>query len=470
MVVPSGCKKARKGAKRALPASVRTLRFEDGGLAVAILAHRHAAATALAEVTQDGTLRVSFQGRIDPHQLPRQGKAPVAVTLAGEIKTTDGAPPPQLRTITLAINRNGKLDHKGLPRCNYHQVQPASTAEAKAACRKSLIGHGSFEASVALPEQCPFPSDGTILAFNGNLHGKPVIYAHIYGTKPLPTSFTLPFHIRKGTGAYATTLVAELPQVAAEWGFVQGRLADPAAQLHLQGPPALLPLGRLPGPQGFPGGDLLLCPGRVRLRRREELELDADAELWSGGVSDGAPFGDFRLPRGKHNLPRELVAENQRWRLLGAASELFAEGGYASVSSGAVATRARVSKRTFYNHFRTIDECLWAAHSAAAEVVASSIAEACAEEAEGVGRVPKALDASLPLLAAEPALAHLLGAEAAAGNRAIARSRERLIDRLAIGVDRHRIAGAFGIVSDWVSGGASERLPDLAPELSTLVA
>jgi hypothetical protein len=39
----------------------------------------------------------------------------VAVSLTGRISTTDEAPPPQLRTISIAINRNGRLDYNGLP-------------------------------------------------------------------------------------------------------------------------------------------------------------------------------------------------------------------------------------------------------------------------------------------------------------------------------------------------------------------
>lgn len=220
------------------------------GLAVAVFL---ASSVALAEVTQQGTLRVSFEGRIAPHKLPRTGKAPIAVTLGGEIKTTDGQDPPQLRTISLAINRNGKLDYKGLPRCNFHQIQPASTIEAKESCRRSLVGTGTFKANVALPEQSPFPSNGTILAFNGNLHGRPVIYAHIYGTEPLPTSFVLPFKIRQGKGAYATTLIAELPRVAAEWGFVSGVSLTLQRDFNYKGQRHSYLSAGCPAPPGFPG-------------------------------------------------------------------------------------------------------------------------------------------------------------------------------------------------------------------------
>jgi hypothetical protein len=208
---------------------------------------------ATAEVTQQGTLRVSFEGKIAPHRLPRTTKAPVAVTLAGDIKTTDGADPPQLRTISLAINRNGKLDYRGLPRCNFHQIQPSTTAEAKAACKRSLVGSGTFKANVALPEQSPFPSNGTILAFNGNLHGRPVIYAHIYGTEPLPTSFVLPFAIHQSSGNYATTLIAQLPQVAAEWGFVSGVSLTLRRNFTYKGRRRSYLSAGCPAPAGFPG-------------------------------------------------------------------------------------------------------------------------------------------------------------------------------------------------------------------------
>lgn len=173
-----------------------------------------------ADVTQQGTLRVKFAGKLSPSHLPRTGVAPVGVTLSGNISTTDRSAPPQLRTVTIAINRFGRLDTTGLPLCHYHQIQPASTAEAVAACRRSLVGTGAFEASVALPDQSPFPSNGKVLAFNGTLHGSPVIYAHIYGTEPIPISQIVPFRIHRIPGTYRVVLSAELPQVAAQWGYV----------------------------------------------------------------------------------------------------------------------------------------------------------------------------------------------------------------------------------------------------------
>jgi len=178
------------------------------------------ASLAAAEVTQDGNLRVSFTGGISPNALPRTGTAPVAVRFGGEIKTLDGRQPPQLRTISLALNRNGKLDYRGLPVCHYHQIHPASTKEAIATCPDSVIGRGTFGANVLLPEQSPFPSAGQVTAFNGVLHGKHVIFAHIFGTEPLPQSQVIVFKLGRSAGALRTTLTGELPRVAAEWGNV----------------------------------------------------------------------------------------------------------------------------------------------------------------------------------------------------------------------------------------------------------
>lgn len=204
-----------------------------------------------AEVAQNGNLRVSFEGKLSPRALPRVGRAPVSVTLGGEIRTTDGHDPPQLRRIVISLNRHGHLDYRGLPRCNFHQIQPATTVEAARACRRSLVGRGSFRAKVVLPEQSPFPSNGTILAFNGNLHGKPVIYAHIYGTTPLPTSFVLPFQIRKRGSGYGTDLVALLPQIAAEWGHVSGVSLTLGRNYRFRGARRSYLSAGCPAPAGF---------------------------------------------------------------------------------------------------------------------------------------------------------------------------------------------------------------------------
>jgi hypothetical protein len=206
---------------------------------------------ASAEVTQEGNLRVSFTGGIAPNALPRQGAAPVKVSFGGDIKTIDGAQPPQLRTISLAINRAGKLDYRGLPACHYHQIHPASTAEAIKTCPDSVIGTGTFSAHVALPEQSPFPSAGEVTAFNGSFHGRHVVFVHVYGTTPLPQSQVITFEIGRASGTYRTTLTGELPQVAAEWGYVSGLSLTLGRIFKYKGRQHALFTAGCPAPSGF---------------------------------------------------------------------------------------------------------------------------------------------------------------------------------------------------------------------------
>jgi hypothetical protein len=195
--------------------------FALSGVLVGLLAFLSPPTTA--EVAQKRGVRVSVQGSIRPSTLPRTGSAPVAVSFAGNVHTSDPAGPPQLNGISVSINRHGHLDTRGLPRCRMRQIDPSTTREALATCRSSLIGEGSFSANVKLPEQSPFPSVGKVLAFNGRFHGHPAALAHIYGTKPLPTSYVLPFRIRQTKeGAFGIVLTASLPRVTGDWGFVTG--------------------------------------------------------------------------------------------------------------------------------------------------------------------------------------------------------------------------------------------------------
>jgi hypothetical protein len=226
------------------------MRFSALAVTLCLLA---SASLAAAEVTQVGNLRVSFVGKISPHALPRTTTAPVKVSFGGEIKTTDGQAPPQLQTIAVAINRHGKLDYRGLPTCRYHQIHPASTAEAIATCPDSVIGTGTFRAHVVLPEQSPFPSAGEVTAFNGIFHGRHVVFAHVFGTNPLPQSALLVFELEQVPGTYGTHLTAQLPQVAAEWGYISGLSLVLNRTFLYKGKKRSFLSASCPAPRGFPG-------------------------------------------------------------------------------------------------------------------------------------------------------------------------------------------------------------------------
>ena len=173
-------------------------------------------------VTQSHGIRLAFSGSLRPRALPRSGSAPVSVSLSARIAPADAGSLPQLRRIAIAINRYGRLDPRGLPRCRIDRIQPATSAEALASCRGALVGRGTFSADVRVSEQAPFPSLGQVLAFNGRFHGRPAILAHIYGVDPAPTSDVLAFVVRHGRGSFGTVLEAKLPPITGSWGYVTG--------------------------------------------------------------------------------------------------------------------------------------------------------------------------------------------------------------------------------------------------------
>lgn len=183
----------------------------------------------------------------------------------------------------MAINRNGRFDYKGIPTCHYHQIQPASTNEAIETCPDSVIGKGTFAAHVVLPEQSPFPSQGKVVAFNGIFHGRHVVYAHVYGTVPLPQSNVLVFELGKVSGTYRTTLTAQLPQVAAEWGYVSAVSLALKRTVSYKGEPKSLISAGLSCSLGVPGGDVRFRQGQLRVRRRADLGGDDDSELLGQG-------------------------------------------------------------------------------------------------------------------------------------------------------------------------------------------
>ncbi len=49
-----------------------------------------------------------------------------------------------------------------------------------------------------------------------------MIFAHVYGKKPVPTSYTLTFKVAGGRGTFGTSLSATLADVTSKAGYVTG--------------------------------------------------------------------------------------------------------------------------------------------------------------------------------------------------------------------------------------------------------
>ncbi len=114
-----------------------------------------------------------------------------------------------------------------------------------------------------------------------------------------------------------------------------------------------------------------------------------------------------RLPRGRHGLPRRFIVHNQRERMLLAVAEAVAEQGFTTTTVADIIARARLSRRTFYEHFADKEECFLAAYDTVVEQLLAAVGQAF-EQAEGwPQKVHDGLETFLAYLAAEPAFARM---------------------------------------------------------------
>ena len=176
-----------------------------------------------AEVLRKNQIQVAVSGGLKPKRLPRHGSAPISASVGGKISSTDGTPTPRLKSLSIELNRNGRIETAGLPLCPVDAIDPASTQRALSACRDALVGDGSFEAEITLGTQEPYITKGRLLAFNGRQGGKPVLFGQIYSPQPFATSFVIVFKIQKiSKGSFGTRLLARLPSSLGSWGKLTG--------------------------------------------------------------------------------------------------------------------------------------------------------------------------------------------------------------------------------------------------------
>lgn len=157
------------------------------------------------------------------------------------------------------------------------------------------------------------------------------------------------------------------------------------------------------------------------------------------------------LPKGRHGLSREEVAESQRTRLLRATVELGAERGFASLTLTDIVGRAGVARSTFYEHFSDKEQGFLAAFDYAAERVLERV---LALGPPPAGDHPTPVHAYiaqlLDLCLEEPGLVRLVAADAETLGPAAA-NRQRAI--------RGRIADGLVSLRDFLRRDQSELAP-----------
>jgi len=176
---------------------------------------------ALAEQSGGGGVVVSFDGSISPRKVPRHRPAPVSMALSGEIRASDGAPPPYLTRIEIAIGARGGLETSGLPVCPRSRLRNATRRQALARCPGAIVGRGQISTEVPLDPKNPLLARADIVAFNGRSGGRPAVWVHAFSVSP-PVSFVLPFHMRfPHRGAYGIVLEAPVARALGRWPRVR---------------------------------------------------------------------------------------------------------------------------------------------------------------------------------------------------------------------------------------------------------
>lgn len=133
-----------------------------------------------------------------------------------------------------------------------------------------------------------------------------------------------------------------------------------------------------------------------------------------------------------HNTPESVEMSDHRRRLLDAMSHAVARKGYADTTIADLACEARVSRRTFYEHFESKAQCLIALYEVASNQALAVLKRAIDPTRDWHMQVEQALGAYLSTLACNPPLLRTLfiailglGAEGLAARR---QANQRLAD------------------------------------------
>jgi len=204
----------------------------------------------------------------------------------------------------------------------------------------------------------------------------------------------------------------------------------------------------------------------------------------SVGKGEDYPPELARLPPGRHGLPREFVAHNQRERLIAGIAEAVAENGYAGTTIAHITRHAAVSRRTFYEHFESKDECFVAAYDTVMAELRERVEQAFEEESDWPHAVRAGIAAMLRFLAAEPDLARLCMVEALVAGPVVVerydtaiqsfvpyfqsgrdgRSPE-VLSRLSPTTEEALVGGMMSLISRRIIAGKASELEQLLPDL-----
>lgn len=193
-----------------------------------------------------------------------------------------------------------------------------------------------------------------------------------------------------------------------------------------------------------------------------------------------------KLPPGRHLIPSDYVAQNQRERILLATAELVAERGYQKTTIELIAKTSKVALVTFYEHFPSKEECFLAAFDVVVAHIGDLVAEAVESAPDWPHQAVAAAREVLAFLASEPDLARLCLVEAQSAGPVIARRFHEAVRALAPPLERGRaersgdrdlppnteeqtVGALVSLASRKVAAGEATALEDLLPDFTQFI-
>lgn len=181
-------------------------------------------------------------------------------------------------------------------------------------------------------------------------------------------------------------------------------------------------------------------------------------------------------------MPREFIAQHQRARIIGALAVETFEQGYQQVTVADIVRRAGTARNTFYENFRSKEDCFLATQEFAMSAALERVVEAAGALQSWPQRVRAGLTAFLAYVVEEPALARTCMVEAlSAGPAAVEyyeKSQQAFVSLFRLGRDvsphgadlpetleEAIIGGVFWIVYQRLAAGEVSAIPDLLAEL-----
>jgi AcrR family transcriptional regulator len=193
--------------------------------------------------------------------------------------------------------------------------------------------------------------------------------------------------------------------------------------------------------------------------------------------------GAHQLPPGRHGLSRSFVEANQRERLLDAVADVVSLAGYGAMSVEDVVSAAGVSRRTFYDNFKSKEDAFLAAYDEIGAKLVLDVSEAYQSSTTFPEGVISCLRAFLEFVASVPHYADMCIVEVlAAGPPALSRRNavmnamaellQRGADTMEGGIQPPKltaetiVGGIYEIVYSRVLQGRTAELPQLLPDLA----